>query len=213
MTSQALRYLSATDIEAAMPPVDERLRLAERTLIALADGSAELPPKIGVHPRSPSSFGHAMPAHLRGPDPDGDDDLLGLKWVVGYPANGSLGLPTITALVVLNDPATGQPVAILDGGPITAARTAAISGVAIRRFGPPSSAAGRPVRVAILGGGVQAHSHLPVVGHLLPGRRSACSTATRSGPRRWRRRRARPRASPPPPPQPAHGRRSPMPTS
>ena len=169
MTSQALRYLSAADIEAAMPPVDERLRLAERTLIALADGSAELPPKIGVHPRSPSSFGHAMPAHLRGPDPDGDDDLLGLKWVVGYPANGGLGLPAITALVVLNDPSTGLPVAILDGGPITAARTAAISGVAIRRFGPPASAAGRPVRVAILGGGVQAHSHLPVVGHLLPG--------------------------------------------
>jgi ornithine cyclodeaminase/alanine dehydrogenase len=95
-----------------------------------------------------------MPAHLRGPDPDGDDDLLGLKWVVGYPANGRLGLPAITALVVLNDPSTGLPVAILDGGPITAARTAAISGVAIRRFGPIAIRDGRPVRVAILGGGV-----------------------------------------------------------
>lgn len=152
-----------------MPPVEERLRLAERTLVALADGSAELPPKIGVHPRSPSSFGHAMPAHLRGPDPDGDDDLLGLKWVVGYPANSSVGLPTISALVVLNEPATGRPVAILDGGPITAARTAAISGVAIKRFGPPHSAAGRPARVAILGAGVQGLSHVPVIGHLLPG--------------------------------------------
>ncbi len=169
MTSPRLRYLSASDVEAALPPVEERLRLAERTLVALADGSAELPPKIGVHPRSPSSFGHAMPAHLRGPDPDGDDDLLGLKWVVGYPANGDVGLPTITALVVLNDPATGLPTAILDGGPITAARTAAISGVAIRRFGPPHAAAGRAARVAILGAGVQGHGHLSVLGHLLPG--------------------------------------------
>ena len=38
---------------------------------------AELPPKIGVHPRSTSSFGHAMPAFLRGADPDGVEDLLG----------------------------------------------------------------------------------------------------------------------------------------
>lgn len=169
MNRPHLRYLSAADVEAAMPPVAERLRLAERTLTALADGSAELPPKIGVHPRSPSSFGHAMPAHLRGADPDGDDDLLGLKWVVGYPANGDLGLPAIAALVVMNDPRTGVPVAILDGGPITAARTAATSGVAIHRFGPPHSAVGRPVRVALLGAGVQGQSHLPVVGHLLPG--------------------------------------------
>jgi ornithine cyclodeaminase/alanine dehydrogenase-like protein (mu-crystallin family) len=169
VTEHFLRYLSALDVDAAMPPLGERLRLAERTLVALADGSAELPPKIAVHPRSPSSFGHAMPAFLRGADPDGGDDLLGLKWVMGHPANGALGLPTIQATVVLNDPATGAPLAILDGGPITAARTAAVSGVAIHRFAPDPSVPGGAHRVAILGAGVQGHSHVPVVGHVLPG--------------------------------------------
>ncbi|MDP9482756.1 MAG: NAD(P)-binding domain-containing protein, partial [Chloroflexota bacterium] len=169
MIAHPLRFLSAADVIAAMPPLEERLRLAEQTLVALADGSAELPPKIGVHPRSPSSFGHAMPAFLRGRDPSGAGDLLGLKWVVGHPANGALGLPTIHATVVFNDPATGLPMAILDGGPITAARTAAVSGVAISRFAPPSGSAGGPHRVAILGAGVQGHSHLAVVGHLLAG--------------------------------------------
>jgi ornithine cyclodeaminase/alanine dehydrogenase-like protein (mu-crystallin family) len=152
-----------------MPPLAERLRLAERTLVALADGSAELPAKIAVHPRPASSFGHAMPAFLRGPDPDGREDLLGLKWVVGNPANADVGLAAIHATVILSDPSTGVPQTILDGGPITAARTAAISGVAIHRFAPPPASADVGLRVAILGAGVQGHSHLPVVGHVAPG--------------------------------------------
>lgn len=161
-----LLYLSAADVEIALPPVEERLRLAERTMTALV-ADAELPPKIGVHPRSPSSFGHAMPAYLRGGDRDGADDLLGMKWVVGFPANRAAGLPAISALVLLDDPRTGLPAAILDGAPITAARTAAISGVAIRHFAP--AVADRAPRVALIGAGVQGHSHLPVIGHLLPG--------------------------------------------
>jgi ornithine cyclodeaminase/alanine dehydrogenase-like protein (mu-crystallin family) len=39
--------------------------------------------------------------------------------------------------------------------------------VAIRAFRPRIE--GRSVRVALIGAGVQAHSHLPVIGHLLPG--------------------------------------------
>ena len=48
-----------------MPPLVERLALAERTMRALGE-TAEMPPKIGVHPRQPGSLAHAMPALLRG---------------------------------------------------------------------------------------------------------------------------------------------------
>jgi ornithine cyclodeaminase/alanine dehydrogenase-like protein (mu-crystallin family) len=162
-----VRFLSAADVTAAMPPIEERLRLAERTMTALADGSGELPSKIGVHPRPDGSFAHAMPAHLRGPDPTAADDLLGIKWIAGFPANRAAGLPAIHGLVLLSDPVTGAPTAILDAGPITAERTAAVSGVAIRLFAPAIN--GRPARAAILGAGVQGRSHLAVVGHLMPG--------------------------------------------
>jgi ornithine cyclodeaminase/alanine dehydrogenase len=158
-----LRWLNAADVEAAMPPLDERLRLAERTMVALV-ADAELPPKIGVHPRPEGSFAHAMPAHLRGAADA--EDLLGIKWIAGFPANRERGLAAIHGLVLLTDPATGVPTAILDAGPITAQRTAAISGVAIRRFGRQW---GRPARVALLGAGIQARSHLPVLGAVLPG--------------------------------------------
>jgi len=161
-----LRWLSAADVEAAMPAIPERLALAERTLVALATpGGAELPPKLAVHPRPAASFVHAMPAIYRGAGPG--DDLLGMKWVAGFATNTALGLPGISATVILNNPETGFPTAILDGGPITAQRTAAVSGVAIARFGP--AVAGRAPRAALIGAGVQGHSHLPVFGHVLPG--------------------------------------------
>jgi alanine dehydrogenase len=161
-----LRYLSAADVLAAMPDLDERLALAERTMTALV-ADAELPPKLGVHPRPTDSFVHAMPAHLRGHDATGGDDLLGMKWVAGFATNNGRGLPAINAVVILNDPATGQPTAILDGGPITAQRTAAVSGVAIRRYAPV--VVGRAPRAALIGAGVQGRSHLPVLGGVLPG--------------------------------------------
>ena len=166
-----LLYLDADAVRAAMPPVAERLALAERTLTALV-ADAELPPKIGVHPRPEGSFAHAMPAFLRSPEgaADGAGDLLGIKWVAGFGANRALGLPAIHAVVVVNDPRTGVPAAILDGGPITAQRTAAVSGVAIARFGPDAARLpGRAPRAAIIGAGVQGHSHLEVLGQVLPG--------------------------------------------
>jgi ornithine cyclodeaminase/alanine dehydrogenase-like protein (mu-crystallin family) len=161
-----LRYLTAADVTAAMPSLAERLELAERTMTALVH-DAELPPKIGVHPRPDGSFAHAMPAHLRGPEPAGTGDLVGMKWIAGFPPNRARGLPAIHGLVILNDPETGIPVAILDAGPITAERTAAISGVAIGRFAPRVD--GRATRAAILGAGVQARSHLSVLEAVLPG--------------------------------------------
>jgi ornithine cyclodeaminase/alanine dehydrogenase-like protein (mu-crystallin family) len=135
-------------------------------MVALV-ADAELPPKIAVHPRPEGSFGHAMPAHLRGANADGSDDLVGMKWIAGFPANRARGLPALHGLVLLVDPMTGAPAAILDAGPITAERTAAISGVAISRFAP--SVAGRARRAALIGAGVQGRSHLAVLGHVLPG--------------------------------------------
>jgi ornithine cyclodeaminase/alanine dehydrogenase-like protein (mu-crystallin family) len=164
-TPPPLRYFPAADVVRAMPDLDTRLALAERTMTALV-ADAELPAKIGVHPRPHGSFAHAMPAHLRGPEASGRHDLVGMKWVAGFGTNNAVGLPAISALVVLNDPHTGLPIAILDGGPITAARTAAVSGVAIRRYAPVLD---RRPRAALIGAGTQGRSHLPVLGHVLPG--------------------------------------------
>jgi len=168
-----LRHLSSADVTVAMPSLPERLALAEQTLRGLA-GAAELPPKIGVHPRAAASFAHAMPALLPGEAADGSADRLGMKWVSGNPANNAAGLLGIYGVLLLNDPVTTAPIAILDAGPITAERTAAISGVAIRAFAPTGAwgeggGGSRAPRAALIGAGVQGRSHVPVLGHVLPG--------------------------------------------
>lgn len=163
MDTPPLRYLSAADVQAATPDVEARLRLAETTMLALVD-DAQMPPKIGVDPAPAESFAHAMPAWMRGAAADASEDLLGIKWVVGFPRNAERGLPMITATTIISDAVTGLPLGILDAGGVTALRTAAVSGVAVSRWGPAD-----PGSVAVIGAGVQARSHLPVVAHLLPG--------------------------------------------
>jgi ornithine cyclodeaminase/alanine dehydrogenase-like protein (mu-crystallin family) len=148
-----------------MPGVEERLELARRTLVALV-ADAELPPKLGVHPREAGSHTGAMPALMRGEAADGADDLLGIKWVTAFAGNRARGIDAIHATVVLNDATTGVPLAILDGAPITAQRTAAISGVALREWWPRTPS---PVAVTLVGAGVQGASHVEVLAHVARG--------------------------------------------
>jgi ornithine cyclodeaminase/alanine dehydrogenase len=78
----------------------------------------------------------------------------GIKWVSGFPGNTQKGLPYITGLLILNDPETGIPLAVMDCEWITAMRTAAASAVAAKRLARPESA-----KLGILGCGVQGITH------------------------------------------------------
>jgi alanine dehydrogenase len=151
-----LLYLRREEVRELLPPIPEQIDLVEETYRALAAGRVELPPKPGVHPR-PDSFIHAMPAYLA------DEDVVALKWVSGYPANKARGLPYISGLIVVNDAETGLPVAVLDAAEITAARTAAASGVCVRRWAPRGWS-----RAAILGCGEQGVFHADLLRVLNP---------------------------------------------
>jgi ornithine cyclodeaminase/alanine dehydrogenase-like protein (mu-crystallin family) len=98
-----------------------------------------------------------MPAWLH------QGDLVGLKWVAAFPDNRRHGLAAINGLVVLNDAETGVPTWIMDAARITAVRTAAVSGVALRLLMP------RDVEtVALVGAGVQGQAHSEVMRALVP---------------------------------------------
>jgi ornithine cyclodeaminase/alanine dehydrogenase-like protein (mu-crystallin family) len=64
---------------------------------------------------------------------------VGTKLVSVHPNNPRVGLPSIHGLYVLMDGATGRPLAVLDGGELTARRTAASSALASRHLSRPDS--------------------------------------------------------------------------
>ena len=60
------------------------------------------------------------------------DGFLGVKLVNVFPSNGAVGLPSIHSLYTLSSATTGERLAMMDGGELTARRTAAASALASR---------------------------------------------------------------------------------
>ena len=89
----------------------------------------------------------AMPAALPG--------AVGIKWVNVHPRNPSLGLPTVMALLIYNDPVTGYPLAVMDATEITAYRTGAASAIASKYLAREDSHT-----LGIIGAGRQASTQL-----------------------------------------------------
>jgi ornithine cyclodeaminase/alanine dehydrogenase-like protein (mu-crystallin family) len=67
---------------------------------------------------------HVMPAYLK-------DAALSVKLVLTYPGNRERSLPVVQGTMMVFDPATGTPQAVMDCGRLTAIRTAAGGGLAI----------------------------------------------------------------------------------
>jgi ornithine cyclodeaminase/alanine dehydrogenase len=154
MTLGSVLYLSREDVEATQLPMAEIIQALEAMFKEKGYGKVEMPPKPGIHPR-PDAFIHAMPAYIP------SLNAAGLKWVSGYPGNRARGLPYITGLLILNDPDTGVPIAVMDCTWITAQRTGAATAVSARYLARPDS-----VSIGIVACGVQGRSNLEALASL-----------------------------------------------
>jgi len=148
MRSGSVLYLSRSDVEAVQLPMVDIIQALEAMFKEKGNGKVEMPPKPGIHTR-PNAFIHAMPAYIP------SLEAAGMKWVSGYPGNQAKGLPYISGLLILNDPETGVPLAVMDCTWITAKRTGAATALAAKYLARPESAS-----VGIVACGVQGRSNL-----------------------------------------------------
>ena len=155
MTS-TLHYLSRNDVEKVALPMKDIIEALEGAFAEKAEGRTEMPPKPGIHPRK-DAFIHAMPAYVP------KAHAAGIKWVGGFPSNLDVGLPYITGILVLNDPETGFPIAVMDCTWITAKRTGAVSALGAKYLARPDSSV-----MGVCGCGVQGMSHTEAFATVLP---------------------------------------------
>jgi ornithine cyclodeaminase len=121
MSAIELTYLNGADVDALALTDDEILDAVRGVLGAQGRGETVIEPRTHLFPRG--ADGHFNV--LRGAVPE----FAGVKVVGDYVNNHRLGLPSELALLLLMDPATGVPRAIIDATAITEMRTGAVTAI------------------------------------------------------------------------------------
>jgi ornithine cyclodeaminase/alanine dehydrogenase len=124
------------------------IEAVERGFADFSAGRAIMPVRTAIRVQDPPGVMLVMPCAMT------ESGVLGTKIVSVFPQNPSRGLPTIPALYVLLDYATGLPVAVMDAGFITGLRTAAASAVATKHLARDDAKT-----LSIFGTGVQGLYH------------------------------------------------------
>jgi alanine dehydrogenase len=123
----------------------EVITVVETAFRDWTEGKGEMPSKVYLKVKD-GDF-RAMPAALPG--------AAGMKWVNVHTGNPAKGLPTVMAVLIYNDPATGYPLAIMDATEATAFRTAATSAIASKYLARKDSRT-----LGIVGAGRQSYYHI-----------------------------------------------------
>jgi alanine dehydrogenase len=141
--------LSRAEVEGLIT-MRETIDAVEGAFRARGLGKVQMPPKSYVYFDRYGGDFRIMPAYLE------EQDAAGVKIVNVHPGNPKKhGLPTVMAIIVLLEPETGAPIAIMDGTWITNIRTGAGAAVAAKYFARKDSRT-----VAMLGAGAQARTQL-----------------------------------------------------
>jgi len=133
----------------------EALKAVEDAFRLKAQGKTIMPAKIYLDlPEYHGDF-RAMPAYIEG--------IAGIKWVSSYPENWKYNMPSVLATIILCDPKTSYPLAIMDGTYITSLRTGAAGGIAVKYLARRDSST-----IGMIGAGKQAETQLLAISEVLP---------------------------------------------
>lgn len=137
--------------------MDMVIQTVDEVFKAHGNNEAILPAKISLDlsPMGIQAFSNAMPAYVHALK------AAGIKWAGGFPDNPGKNLGYIMATIILQDPETGIPLAVMDGVYITNLRTGAVAGICAKYLANPGSEV-----VAIVGAGQQGRTSLTAISRL-----------------------------------------------
>lgn len=134
------------------------MEAVEGAFADLAGGKSIMPQRTPIRLEDKKGLALYMPAYIK------KLSALGIKVVTVYPDNQSrYQLPVILGTIILLDENTGFPVAILEGGFLTAMRTGAVSGVATKYMAKIDAEI-----AMVFGTGVQAYTQVLAVHEARP---------------------------------------------
>lgn len=137
--------LNRSDVQQVLT-MGKAIDAVEAAFGELANETAEMPPRTVMIDPAVGGWIAYMPAYIK------TSGSLGIKAVTVYKDNpAKFDLPTTIGTILVQDNKTGEVVAAMDGGYLTAVRTGAVSGVATRHMARPDAKVG-----GVLGAGVQA---------------------------------------------------------
>ncbi|MFH1490547.1 MAG: ornithine cyclodeaminase family protein [Pseudomonadota bacterium] len=140
--------ITRRDVEKILTPKLAN-RMVEKAFKAYGLGMVEMPPKSYLHFKKGDL--RTMPAYVHGQG----FDVAGVKSVNVHPENQQYRLPSVMALIVLTDPGTGFPLAVLDGTYLTSMRTGAAGALAAKLLSRKNAQV-----AGFVGNGVQARTQL-----------------------------------------------------
>lgn len=135
--------------------IKDAIKAVEKAFGYFGKGKTQMPPKVYIHLDKHKGDFRAMPAYVEG------FKGCGIKWVNVHPGNKRKGLPTVMAVIILSDPASGFPLCIMDATYATALRTGAAGGVAAKYLARQNSR-----KIGLVGCGVQARTQFLALNEL-----------------------------------------------
>jgi alanine dehydrogenase len=130
--------------------ISEVMEAVEQVFKEKAKGRVQMPAKVYLYFEKYKGDLRAMPSYLE------ELDISAVKVVNVHPDNPfNHKLPTIMAVIVLVDPSTGFPLAIMGGTTLTEMRTGAAGGIAAKYLARKDSKI-----VGLVGAGAQARAQL-----------------------------------------------------
>ena len=117
--------LTRHDVEKILTPTVAN-ETVEKAFRAYSLGCTQMPPKSYLY--FPKGDLRSMPTYISGEG----FDIAGIKCVNVHPQNATGQMPSVMAVIILNDPQTGFPLAIMDGTYLTCLRTGAAGALAAK---------------------------------------------------------------------------------